>query len=547
LEAAVADERAAKPNRRVAKRQSFEAWRGKNIIMVYQLLFWPYMDFPARFGTCLWKGGQLGSLGAMLPRAWIRLLIVVALSATPPLAAQEETPSAAGDDTYAQIPVWGEAGEKKLESGDTAGAIAEFKKAFEASRELKRQYPDEPAYTENAYYYLQRLASAFSAAGDIPHALQMAEPSARGYAELLAANPSPDNTLKATQGFVQLAWYQVLTKDGTGAEASARYALQVTPSDPAATVNLAHALLLNGKPGEAEALYRRVSGSNASDGRSFRDIILEDFDAMEKAGVGNPGLAEMRAKVGEGKALADAVFARSSGVDTGFWLFFGLVLLAIAAIAGLIIYFDRKRTAKLEAATKALGFTFRRKATPDDKKLTSGSQLWTVGRRRHIRNIIEVPEVDGARMTLFEFSYETGGGKHSRTHTQTVARFNSPKLSLPAFDLRPEGLMSKLVQTLGYKDIDIEGAPTFSKMFQLRGQDDAAIRRLFTAPIVQYCERDKWLWMSGAGNLLWFHRERYRAKPEELQAYVTRAREAFALFAGNASASAQVPPPLPSA
>jgi hypothetical protein len=148
---------------------------------------------------------------------------------------------------------------------------------------------------------------------------------------------------------------------------------------------------------------------------------------------------------------------------------------------------------------------------------------------------------------MFEFSYMTGGGKASRTYQQTVARFESAKLNLPRFDLRPEGLMSKLVQTLGFKDIDLERWPVFSKRFQLRGEDDAAIRRCFTAPLVQYCEGEKRVWMSGAAHHFWFHRENHRAKPDQIEEYIAAARNAFALISREQTAASApiAPPPLP--
>ena len=106
--------------------------------------------------------------------------------------------------------------------------------------------------------------------------------------------------------------------------------------------------------------------------------------------------------------------------------------------------------------------------------------------------------------------------------------------------------MAKLVQSLGFKDIAIEGRPLFNKMFLLRGQDEAAIRQLLTGPILDYCEREKWLWVSGAGDRLLVHRENYRAKVEEIESYVARAREVFALFAnGQRVGAAMPPPPLP--
>jgi tetratricopeptide (TPR) repeat protein len=322
----------------------------------------------------------------------------------------------------------------------TPGAIEEFKKAFEASRELRRQYPDEPAYSENAYYYLSRLATSFGKTGNIPQAAEMAEPAARGYAEIATSNPSAENKENAANALGVLAWYQMLANKGTAAEASARQALQFTPDSTMVNINLAHALLLNGKRAEAEAIYKAMRPLKGADGRSLRDVILEDFDAMEAAGLNTPAIGELRETLGGAKSTGARRNTKAKAKSDGpVWPFILGVALLIGAIFAVLMYLERKRTAAMEAAAKALGLTLRAKALPADQALVQGSALATVGRSRALRNVIELPEADGMRMTLFDYSYVIGHGKQSRTYNQTVTRVESAKLNLPAFDMRPEG------------------------------------------------------------------------------------------------------------
>ena len=459
-----------------------------------------------------------------------------------PLVAQQN--AAPPPDLYAQIPVLGESGEKKLQGGDTRGAIEDFQKAFEGSRTLSQQYPQEVVYRENAYYYLGRLASAFGSLNDVPNALQMAEPSARGYVEIATANPTPENKEKAADALNRLAWLQMLSNNAAAAEASARQALALLPDSAFIQVNLAHALLVNGKRDEARDIYMQVHSQDAGDGRTMRDVILQDFDVMQSAGITAETLAPIRTALGGGSGAT----GKSRGARDGtlfVWLFVGLLVLAIAAIFAVFIYFDRKRSAALESRARILGFTFRRKATLEDKQLTAGSSLTTLGHSRHVRNVIELPETDGERMTLFDFSYVIGSGKSSRNYQQTVTRVQSPKLNLPAFDMRPEGVLLKIAQSLGMKDIDFAEAPTFSRMYTLRGQDEAAIRSLFTPELLRFCEANRGLWISGAGNLLWFHRENRRVKAPELDAFVHASRETFSLFTRAQATAGAAPPPLP--
>lgn len=459
----------------------------------------------------------------------------------PALALQAQPPT---DDTYAQIPLLGAAGDEKLQSGDLSGALADYKAAFEASRELTRKHPQEPAYRENAYYYLGRLASTYGLTNDIPNALAMAQPGAMGYAELAATNPSPELKEKAGYALAQLSWYQLLSKDAPAAEATARRALEFAPDLMPARINLAHALLLADRPQEARPLYFAEADKTSPDGSRGRDIILDDFEKMETTGVVSPAIALMRQELGGAPRTGVAASGGGSLNDTLLViLIIGGVLLFIVAIVAFFLVLERKRTAKMEAAARALGYSFRGKATAEDRKLTAGSALTSVGRGHHLRNITEVPAAGGVGMTLFDFSYSVGHGKHSRHYSQTVARIDSERLQLPQFDLRPEGIMAKIAQSLGFRDIDLPEWPTFSKRYALRGPDEAAVRQIFTAPVVQYCEAQRGLWISGNGHALWIHRENRRAKPEDLGGFVDHAREVFLLFVG--SGAAQSAPPLP--
>lgn len=471
----------------------------------------------------------------------VALICVSFVLGMPGLAAGQQ----AADVTHEQIPQLGAAGDEKLGTGDAQGALADFKAAFEASRELARKHPQELAYRENAYYYLGRLASTYGMARDFPNALAMAHPGAMGYAELATSNPSPELNEKAGYALAQLSWFQLLNKDPIAAEATARRALEFAPGLLPAQINLAHALLLEGRVDEARQIYLTETGKTSPDGVQVADLIQEDFGKMERAGIINPALTQMRRELGGAPGTAaGARDGSASGSMLLVVLVIGGVILFIAAIVAVILLLEKKRSEKMAAAASALGYSFRGKTTKEDRQLLTGSSLPSIGRGQQLRNIIEVPEAGGVRMTLFDFSYSIGHGKQSRHFSQTVTRVQSNRLQLPQFDLRPEGIMAKIAQSLGFRDIDLPEHPGFSKRYALKGSDEAAIRRLFTGEVAQYCERERALWISGTGDTLWVHRENRRAKPDDLGSFVDRARETFLLFADGGHA-APPPPPLP--
>ncbi len=94
-----------------------------------------------------------------------------------------------------------------------------------------------------------------------------------------------------------------------------------------------------------------------------------------------------------------------------------------------------------------------------------------------------------------------GAGK-SRT-MMTVASFKFP-VAFPTFLVCAETLVWRLAEKVGYKDIDLDDAPEFSRRFFLHADDEAAVRTLFTrdltlafetsvAPGLFVCSSGPWL------------------------------------------------------
>ena len=230
-------------------------------------------------------------------------------------------------------------------------------------------------------------------------------------------------------------------------------------------------------------------------------------------------------------AQEDAAAPAEPESTAPYWIVGGAIAVLTALFSAIAVYFDRKRTAKMQAAVSALGGTFRAKSTAEEKQLLAATK-WSVG-GRSVRNIIELPESDGVRMTLFDFWLPAGKAGSE----QTAIRVQSRGLNLPAFDLRPETAGMKIASALGKQDIDISDAPAFSRMFRLTGDDEGAVRRLFTRELVQYCETVSTLRNSGSGDSLLFFREHQRAKPDQLAPFVAECRQIASRFISSAGAS----------
>jgi tetratricopeptide (TPR) repeat protein len=81
-----------------------------------------------------------------------------------------------------------------------------------------------------------------------------------------------------------LAYYYLFIKEYALSEQYARQALALDSSQIWIKTNLAHALLFQNRIAEAEAIYRELSKMLYQNNETYTPTILEDFDALEKAG-----------------------------------------------------------------------------------------------------------------------------------------------------------------------------------------------------------------------------------------------------------------------
>jgi hypothetical protein len=235
------------------------------------------------------------------------------------------------------------------------------------------------------------------------------------------------------------------------------------------------------------------------------------------------------------------------------WIVIVGVIVFVGGLMGVILYFDRRRSQKIEAIAKSFGLTFRRKPTDADKALPFGSYLANEGHGRIVSNVLEAARSDELNFTIFDYQYTIGYGKSSSTYQQTITRMQSSLFHLPSFILYPETFFAKMGKAFGRTDINFPESPEFSRKFILRGDDEAAIRALFTPTLRQALEPHERLTIEGAGDLLFIFRAARRAKPDELPGKIEQDKRIAALFfeaqraaaSGGVRSAAGVPPPLP--
>lgn len=135
-------------------------------------------------------------------------------------------------------------------------------------------------------------------------------------------------------------------------------------------------------------------------------------------------------------------------------------------------------------------------------------------------------ERDGASVSLFD--YDEGHTERDISRIQTLAWIDDPSLTLPPFSLVPipdghAGLIrttqaiARVAGSSRHRDVEI-AMPThqqFEKRYLLRGQDEAAVRRVFTDRVLGFFSANHGWMVEGDGTRLLLN----RLNPDEVFTY----------------------------
>lgn len=214
-------------------------------------------------------------------------------------------------------------------------------------------------------------------------------------------------------------------------------------------------------------------------------------------------------------------------------LFIVFILAAIVALIIVLVSYAKKKAAErmraMQQAAVLLGWAF---AADAPLSMISGLErhhLFSQGHSKKIYNMM-YGMVDGSRASIFDYTYTVGHGKNQATYNQSVIYFQSERLNLPFFSLRPEGFGHKLISVFGYQDIDFSNRPTFSGNYLLRGQDEQAIRRIFQEHVLSYYENNPKLSTDGGGNEIFFYRQHVRLDPPAARTFLDSGLSMLKLF-----------------
>ncbi len=202
------------------------------------------------------------------------------------------------------------------------------------------------------------------------------------------------------------------------------------------------------------------------------------------------------------------------------------VILAIAAVFGAgSLYLVWKRRKDLGAMASSMGLLFTPEGPDPYGLAASGLELFSLGRSRRSSNMVEASGAHGA-IKVFDYTYTIGSGKSRSVRRHTVALIAGGG-EIPRFDLKPETLMYKLGEMVGFKDIDLPEFPLFSGKYRLTGPDEERVRAFFSARRAAWFEQNLGLMVQGAPGLLLLIKPRGLLSPGNWPGFIEEAK-AFA-------------------
>jgi len=210
-------------------------------------------------------------------------------------------------------------------------------------------------------------------------------------------------------------------------------------------------------------------------------------------------------------------------------IFLGVALTVVAGITlGNRIATKRRRQA-YETFCLERGYRFEPERPGEEARHAATCRVFSEG-HRHTWGFTIVGTSGGTPFTAFEYRWTTGSGKSSQTHRIGGLLWTMER-SLPQFLLTPEGLWARLAAYFGGQDIDFAESPEFSRAYRLRGNDEAAVRALFTPARRQVFELLGSQHAAGAGQELMWWRDGALPPPDQFDVFLMEGQRIQRAFA----------------
>jgi len=134
--------------------------------------------------------------------------------------------------------------------------------------------------------------------------------------------------------------------------------------------------------------------------------------------------------------------------------------------------------------------------------------------------------VDAGKIESSDITLQEGARQSQNEIHITIIQVAEIDTTVPDFALEPEGLWSKLFESVSGKDIDFDSHPLFSKKYYLRGPNETQVRNFFNESLIQFLENREEMHIECHRNRLIFYKKRDLLEPSEIL-YVSKFAEEF--------------------
>jgi len=213
-----------------------------------------------------------------------------------------------------------------------------------------------------------------------------------------------------------------------------------------------------------------------------------------------------------------------------FILFFGGFL---ALVIGAVLWgqaMEKKRTEAFRLQAAMLGCTLDENAMPPNDATYGRLKIFQHGRSRQVRNVLRRATDRGGELLALDYRYTTGSGKSSHTYFLSIVLFRISGVSMPGFTLQPEHFVHRIIDFIGFHDIDFSEDEEFSRKINLLGDNQDAVRAFFNAELRAILAAQPDWCVDGSGEWLAFHKINYRSAPEEIGNFIEEARTLAEFF-----------------
>jgi len=201
--------------------------------------------------------------------------------------------------------------------------------------------------------------------------------------------------------------------------------------------------------------------------------------------------------------------------------------LALAAILGLPRLIERGRQKAYAAFCQTRGYQYQPSPLGAEAQYAVVVSLFIGGSHKWRDEISG--QFNGRPFTAFEYQYATGAGTYRNVYDAAMVHWRLDGRSLPHFTLVPANTYLFRIGRIP-QEVDYPEDTTFSKAYVLSGEDQPAIRALFTPELRAALTAAPGQHVAAQGPDLFWWRERRLPPPDEFDPFLSEATRVAEIF-----------------